>query len=74
MISENESTHKFIGTESVEYLFAILCGDANANKFFNFRNSWCTLNSWASLPIRLPTGITTPSQSRKILADTYNRP
>ena len=33
LISENESTNKFIGTESVEYPFAILVGDADANKF-----------------------------------------
>ena len=33
LISENENTSKFIGTESVEYPFAILVGDADANKF-----------------------------------------
>lgn len=33
LISENENTNKFIGTESVEYPFAILVGDADANKF-----------------------------------------
>lgn len=34
LISENENTKKFIGTESVEYPFAILVGDADTNKFF----------------------------------------
>lgn len=33
LVSENENTNKFIGTESVEYPFAILVGDADANKF-----------------------------------------
>ena len=33
LISENENTNKFIGTESVEYPFAILVEDADANKF-----------------------------------------
>lgn len=33
LISENESVNKFIGTESVEYPFSILVGDADANKF-----------------------------------------
>lgn len=33
LISENEKTNKFIGTESVEYPFAILVGDADAKKF-----------------------------------------
>ena len=33
LISENENTRKFIGTESVEYPFAILIEDADADKF-----------------------------------------
>ncbi|WP_300670221.1 hypothetical protein [Soonwooa sp.] len=33
LISENENTNKFIGTESMEYPFAILVGDADANNF-----------------------------------------
>lgn len=33
LISENEITNKFIGTENVEYPFAILVDDADISKF-----------------------------------------